>query len=241
MTGPRVFVYVQHLLGIGHLKRAATLARELSDRGSEVTFATGGFPVPEIQPPRVHLVQLPPAGASGLDFRSLVDAQGRQVDEAWRERRRAQLLDAWRAARPHALVTELFPFGRRQMRFELLPLLEEASNASQRPIIVSSVRDVLGQRDPAKQDEMLLLFERHFDHLLVHGDPRFLPCASTSERKSRPDAPAGGNCTRCTRDGWISGTGNPPVAKVTSLPRSLNSRASVAARFRWPIPSRCWT
>ena len=135
MTGPRVFVYVQHLLGIGHLKRAATLARELSDRGSEVTFATGGLPVPEVHPPRVRLVQLPPAGASGLDFRSLVDAQGRQVDEAWRERRRAQLLGAWRAARPHALVIELFPFGRRQMRFELLPLLEEASSASERPII----------------------------------------------------------------------------------------------------------
>jgi hypothetical protein len=24
-------------------------------------------------------------------------------------------------------------------------------------------------------------------------------------------------------------------------PRSLNARASVAARFRWPMPSRCWT
>lgn len=185
MTGPRVFVYVQHLLGIGHLKRAATLARELSDRGSEVTFATGGFPVPEVQPSRVQLVQLPPAGASGFDFRALVDAQGRPVDEAWRERRRAQLLGAWRAARPHALVIELFPFGRRQMRFELLPLLEEASNASQRPIIVSSVRDVLGQRDPAKQDEMLSLFERHFDHLLVHGDPRFLPFDRTFRHAAR--------------------------------------------------------
>jgi predicted glycosyltransferase len=185
LTGRRVFVYVQHLLGIGHLKRAATLARELGDRGSAVTFATGGFPVPEVQPERVHLVQLPPAGAAGLDFRSLVDAQGREVDEAWRERRRDQLLGAWRAARPHALVIELFPFGRRQMRFELLPLLEQASSASERPIIVSSVRDVLGQRDPAKQDEMLSLFERYFDHLLVHGDPRFLPFDRTFRHAAR--------------------------------------------------------
>ncbi|HEV8095917.1 MAG TPA: glycosyltransferase [Burkholderiales bacterium] len=174
MTGKRVFVYVQHLLGIGHLKRAATLARALSDRGSEVTFVTGGFPVPDILPPRVHLIQLPPAGTVDLDFRSLVDAEGTPVDDAWRARRRAQLLGAWRAARPHALVIELFPFGRRQMRFELLPLLEVASSAAPRPIIVSSVRDVLGQRDPAKQDEMLALFERYFDRLLVHGDPRFL-------------------------------------------------------------------
>ena len=185
MTGKRVFVYVQHLLGIGHLKRAATLARALSERGSEVTFATGGVPVPDILPPRVHLIQLPPAASVDLDFRSLVDAEGRPVDEAWRARRRAQLLDAWRAARPHALVIELFPFGRRQMRFELLPLLEEASRAAPRPIIVSSVRDVLGQRNPAKQDEMLSVFERYFDRLLVHGDPRFLPFDRTFRNAHR--------------------------------------------------------
>ena len=185
MTGKRVFVYVQHLLGVGHLKRAATLARALQERGSEVTFATGGFPVPDLLPPHVHLIQLPPAGTVDLDFRTLVDAEGRPVDDAWRAGRRAQLLGAWRAARPHALVIELFPFGRRQMRFELLPLLEEASSASPRPIIVSSVRDVLGQRDPAKQDEMLSLFERYFDRLLVHGDPRFLPFDRTFRHAQR--------------------------------------------------------
>ena len=174
MSSKRIFVYVQHLLGIGHLKRAATLAGALCDAGCEVTFATGGYPVPDVVPQRVRLVQLPPAGTAGLDFRSLLDAHGAPVDESWRAGRREQLLDAFRAARPHALVIELFPFGRRQMRFELLPLLEEASAASPRPVIVSSVRDVLGQLDPARQDEMLEVFERYFDHVLVHGDPRFL-------------------------------------------------------------------
>ncbi|MGH8676292.1 MAG: glycosyltransferase family protein [Burkholderiales bacterium] len=185
MTGRRVFIYVQHLLGIGHLKRAATLARALSELGSEVTLATGGFPVPQLMPPAVHVVQLAPAGTADFDFRSLLDPHGRPVDEAWRRRRRAELLAAWRAARPHALVIELFPFGRRQMRFELLPLLEAASTVSPRPVIVSSVRDVLGQRDPAKQDEMLLLFERYFDHLLVHGDPRFIPFDQTFRHAAR--------------------------------------------------------
>jgi predicted glycosyltransferase len=179
LSGKRIFVYVQHLLGIGHLKRAATLASALSDVGCEVTFATGGYPVPEVVPQRVHLVQLPPAGTADLDFRVLLDAHGTPVDESWRVRRREQLLDAFRVACPHALVVELFPFGRRQMKFELLPLLDEASRASPRPLIVSSVRDVLGQRDPAKQDEMLALFERYFDYALVHGDPHFLPFDQT--------------------------------------------------------------
>ena len=174
MSRKRIFIYVQHLLGIGHLKRAATLASALCDAGCEVTFATGGYPVPELVPRSARLVQLPPAGTAGLDFKSLLDENGVPVDDSWRARRAAQLLEAFRVARPHALVTELFPFGRRQMRFELLPLLDEASAATPRPLIVSSVRDVLGQRDPARQDEMLVLFERYFDRVLVHGDPRFL-------------------------------------------------------------------
>ena len=174
MSGKRIFIYVQHLLGIGHLKRAATLASALCDAGCEVTLATGGYPVPQLVPRSARLVQLPPAGTADLGFKSLLDANGVPVDDSWRARRRAQLLEAFCAARPHALVIELFPFGRRQMRFELLPLLDEASAATPRPLIVSSVRDVLGQRDPARQDEMLVLFERYFDRALVHGDPRFL-------------------------------------------------------------------
>ena len=41
-----VFFYVQHLLGIGHLKRAATLAQALRDAGFKVVLASGGVPVP---------------------------------------------------------------------------------------------------------------------------------------------------------------------------------------------------
>jgi len=120
LSRKRVFLYVQHLLGIGHLKRAVTLARALVDEGIEVTLASGGVEVPGLAPEGAHFVQLPPAAAPDLQFRTLVDAHGKTVDEAWRSRRREALLTAWRTARPHALVLELFPFGRRQMRFELL-------------------------------------------------------------------------------------------------------------------------
>jgi predicted glycosyltransferase len=185
LSAKRIFLYVQHLLGIGHLKRAATLAAALDDRGCEVTFVTGGYPVPEIAPRCAHVVQLPPAGTTGLDFRSLVDVRGAPVDESWRTRRREQLLDAFRAARPHALIIELFPFGRRQMRFELLPLLEEAHALSPRPLIVSSVRDVLGQQDPVRQDEMLEVFERYFERVLVHGDANFLAFDRTFRHAAR--------------------------------------------------------
>lgn len=187
MSGRRVFLYVQHLLGVGHLKRAAALARALVASGMEVTLASGGYEVPGLAPAGARFVQLPPAGMPDLDFKALIDVDGNPVDDAWRNRRRDALLAAWRSARPHALLVELFPFGRRQMRFELLPLLDEAVVSPHRPLIVSSVRDVLGggQRQPEKQDEMLALFERYFDRVLVHGDPRFLAFDRTFRHAAR--------------------------------------------------------
>ena len=46
MTGARVFFYVQHLLGIGHLRRAATIARALTGAGLDVTVVSGGSGIP---------------------------------------------------------------------------------------------------------------------------------------------------------------------------------------------------
>jgi predicted glycosyltransferase len=155
----KIFFYVQHLLGIGHLKRAATLARALRAAGFEVTLASGGMPVEGIE-----VLQLPPVSSPNL--KTLLDENGRPVDEAWKARRRDFLLQQFEH---DALIVELFPFGRRQMRFELIPLLEQARGR----LVVSSVRDILQPR-PAREDEALEHVERYFDRVWVHGDPRLV-------------------------------------------------------------------
>jgi len=179
LSSPRVFLYVQHLLGIGHLTRAATLARALASAGLQTTLVSGGSPVPaiaaELAKDGVRLLQLPAASAADLSFRTLLDEAGRVVDEAWRRRRTAELLRAYEACDPQVLVLELFPFGRRQMRFELLPLLEAAAAAPRRPFVACSVRDILGGRKSAeRQEETLQWIARYFDRVLVHGDPAIL-------------------------------------------------------------------
>ncbi len=171
-----MFVYVQHLLGIGHLRRAATLARAMATQGLQVTLASGGRPAPglaqELSMLGVRLVQLPPVSASDLSFKVLVDERGRAIDDACKRARRAALLAAWRQANAHALVLELFPFGRRQMRFELMPLLDAVAAAPRRPVVLCSVRDILGGlKSPERQQESLEIVRRHIDHVLVHGDP----------------------------------------------------------------------
>ncbi len=163
----KIFFYVQHLLGIGHLKRAGVLAAALRKSGFAVTLVSGGLPVRGIDVD----VQLAPASAADLTFRTLLDASGRPVDEDWKRLRAGALLDAWRAARADVLLVELFPFGRRQMRFELLPLLEDAQRVKPRPLVVCSVRDLIQSR-PEREAETLRLVERFFDRVLVHGDPR---------------------------------------------------------------------
>ncbi len=176
----RVLVYVQHLLGTGHLRRAALLGDAMTRHGMDVTLVSGGMPVPGLVANVARFVQLPPVAAADLQFKSLVDAQGLAVTESLKQARLDQLLALWQELQPQAIVVELFPFGRRQMRFELLPLLEAARQARPTPVMVSSVRDVLGgSRDPQRQQRMLETFDQYFDHVLVHGDRALLPFGLT--------------------------------------------------------------
>jgi len=172
----RVLFYVQHLLGIGHLRRTATLTRAMQEGGLSVTVVSGGHEIPGLDLGGAELVQLPATRAVDESFKTLVDAEGRVVDEAWKAERREALLAVLERVRPQVVMTELFPFGRRQMRFELLPLLDAAAASVPRPAILSSVRDILvAQEKPERNDEMLDLVRRYFDGVLVHGDPGLIP------------------------------------------------------------------
>jgi predicted glycosyltransferase len=176
----RVLIHVQHLLGIGHLRRAAALARGLAASGVEVVVASGGMPVQRLDLGGARLAQLPPARAADETFKVLLDENDRPIDDAWRNARRERLLALFEETRPDALVVEMFPFGRRALRFELLPLLERAVARAPRPKIFGSVRDILIHRPkPEREPEFLATVERFFDRILVHGDPRLLPLEAT--------------------------------------------------------------
>ncbi|MFQ5955357.1 MAG: glycosyltransferase family protein, partial [Kiloniellales bacterium] len=82
--------------------------------------------------------------------------------------------------RPDVLLFELFPFGRRRLRFEIDPLLEHARAAGPRPLVVSSMRDILVTPSKAgRVEEIVELVAKHFDLVLIHGDPTFIPFDST--------------------------------------------------------------
>ena len=167
-----VLFYVQHLLGIGHVRRAALLTEALLDQGFAVTVAYGGFPVPGQDFPGATMVQLPPTRVADASFADLLGEDGRPVGAAWRADRRSRLLTLFDRLHPDILLTETFPFGRRMFRFELEPLLERARARRPRPLVAASVRDVLVVKDnPAKRAWMARAARRWYDLVLVHGDP----------------------------------------------------------------------
>jgi len=168
----KVLIYVQHLVGIGHLRRALLLARAMNRRRIQARVVSGGRPVPLFRGDPV--VQLPPAHCRPEDFSVLLDEDRRPVTEAWRRDRRQQLLGCFEREEPDVLLLETFPFGRRQFRFELLPLLERARARPRPPRIVCSIRDVLQRRSADREAETVGLLNRYFDEVWVHGDPAWI-------------------------------------------------------------------
>jgi len=171
----RVFFYVQHLLGIGHLRRAAVLARALVAGGFDVLLVSGGAPVEGLVLGGARFYQLPPLRAADESLRDLARLDGSPVDEAFQRQRIDVLLGLLRAEAPDVVLTEQFPFGRTRLRFELLPLLEAAHGLPKPPLIACSVRDVVRRARPERIAETEQILERLFDAVLIHGDPRLVP------------------------------------------------------------------
>lgn len=159
--------------------RARALASGLEAAGMQVVLVSGGMPVPPRGAPTGRFEQLPPVRAADESFKVLEDAAGNEIDESWKARRRERLLTIFAEARPDVLVTELYPFGRRRMKFELEPLLDLARSPGvdqPAPLVVCSVRDiVVPPADPDRMGEILDRIRRSYDLVLVHGDERLVP------------------------------------------------------------------
>ena len=172
----RVLLAVTHLLGAGHLTRTAAIARALARAGHEVTLVSGGRPTSLASTAGLDLVELPPVHALAGDFSTLRDDSDQPAGQDMLDRRRAILLETHERVRPDAVVTELFPFGRRSLAPEFLALIEAAHCRPDRPLVVSSIRDILATPSTGtKVRRTHELVERYFDAVLAHGDPNVIP------------------------------------------------------------------
>jgi predicted glycosyltransferase len=217
---------VQSLLGSGHLRRALLVAEALAARGAAVTLVNGGLPGPWAAASGIEVAQLPPVIAKGTDFATLVEPDGTPVTSVLRAERGRRLLELLAQERPDVLITEMFPFGRRGFKGELVPLLDAAVASSSPPVIAASVRDVLVSKpDPARYAWMAGLCQRYYDRVLVHGDARLLPFAA-----SFPLAETLGQ--RLAHTGYVRPSAPTPTAGLGSTPAVLVSAGGGAVGDR---------
>lgn len=172
-----VLFYVQHLLGVGHVKRAASIVRALSRAEVPITVVLGGEPVSHADFGDADVRYLSSARSEDESFKVLLDHNNQPIDDDWRDARRIQLLNIATEIAPDILFIELFPFGRRQFRFELIPLLDAFKGKAR---IVCSARDVIVGKPRAKRnDEIVDTLLAYFDEVLVHGVEDVIPLRET--------------------------------------------------------------
>ena len=137
--------HCQHSLGLGHLARSLALADALTARLPRRAAQRRPLPDGVRGAGRRRARPLPPLsmGTDGV----LVNPQDDRPVEAVQDARRAQLLQLHDAVRPDVVLVELFPFGRRSFKGELLPLLEARARGRRRRV-ACSLRDILVGRAP---------------------------------------------------------------------------------------------
>ena len=155
----------------------------------QVLFVEGGDPLPGFEPPgHVQRLVLPPIMMDS-QFRT-AELFGRDPEEIKEERSRL-LMDGFLQFAPDIFVTELFPFGRKQFRYELMPILRKIRDDRLPTRVVCSLRDVLVEKkDQAAYERGVLDILNPFFHLLlVHSDPRLISLDESFERVSEINIP----------------------------------------------------
>ncbi|SKA79149.1 glycosyltransferase family protein [Desulfobaculum bizertense] len=195
----RILFYSQHVLGVGHVARSLEIARACIDAGHTVTLVTGGEELPLPLPEGILHEKLPALRMDStfshvlpahydMPKTPLSEKEQARLDELLAEimeQRVDRLMKIAGRFRPHIFLTELFPFGRRAFRFELIPVLTALQSGAFGPCkIVCSLRDILVEKaDQQKYEERVLkILNRSYSGVLIHSDPNVFSLDETFSR-----------------------------------------------------------
>ncbi len=179
-SGKRLLFYVQHLLGVGHVFRAQRLCEGFTKAGFSVDVIYGGEPLPimEFAAESIHFLPIIKAGA--IDYSFNIDADGNRLSDAYMAKRQEKLLAVFAGLSPDVILIEAWPFGRRVVRHEIMTMLDLARARKIRPLVFTSVRDILQEgRKPGRIEEVVENVEKYLDGILVHSDPSLIKLDET--------------------------------------------------------------
>lgn len=172
----KICYYCQHVLGIGHFHRSLEICRALASR-HQVTMIVGGAEI-NFDEPSISLFQLPGLKMDS-QFSTLTSCDNMPL-ETVKEQRRQRLLAFAENYQPDCLIVELYPFGRKNFRFELDPLIDLLSQ--QGCAVFCSLRDILVEKVDGREkfeQRAVTTMNRFFDGLLIHADPDLVTLGQT--------------------------------------------------------------
>lgn len=184
---PGILIYCQYLVGIGHLVRTVEIIRHLVP-DCRIGLVGGGQPTEFPLPMGVEAFELP---ALWVDRGKLKACDSADSLKSVKKRRKKLLLACFESFQPDCLVTEMFPFSKRKMAFELLPLLDYAKSTRPEIPIVCSLRDIFmakpvrSEKRARKEALRCAWANRYYDLVLHHSDPRVHSMRESLFRASR--------------------------------------------------------
>ena len=142
----RIFIAVTHLLGAGHLTRAAALARAFAagrtrdDIGLRWHALARWLPARASNSCNSRRYGRPEATSERFSTKPVMRSRRSGSPGAGR-----MLLEAFRAAKPDVVITELFPFGRRVLAEEFI-----GASGGSAPTQAAPPRRLIGTRHPCR-------------------------------------------------------------------------------------------
>ena len=218
----KIIIYCQHVLGVGHFFRTLELTRAMEM--FEVILVTGGPSVDVPMPSHVRQVHL-----EGLmmdkDFSGLHCVNPAKSLENVKKERERQLLELVVKENPDFFLVELYPFGRRAFRFELIPTLDYLKTHGN-CTIACSLRDILVEKsDPQKYETRVIqALNQWFDAVLIHSDPDLIKLNTTFSRLGEIKAPL-------IYTGFVTPLPDPVIAE------RLRKEAGIGPDEKWIVAS----
>jgi predicted glycosyltransferase len=204
LADKNIFYPVESMVGLGHFNRAGAISRALTGQGAHVTVTSGTFVderrffagadtrtlTPHVFKDDDRWIQvLPNAAKREIDPGAAQIAAGQRLHEHLR---------ALENAHPDVMISEFWPFDRSDFDSEMMAVLNHQALSNSHVLKIASLRDILdtpqegvlidsfdisgrAQRDTVAAD----VVNKHFDAVLIHGDPALFKLADTFNAASK--------------------------------------------------------
>lgn len=161
----KIAIYYSHIGTLGHCVRSLNIARYLKDKGAQVLVLQGGRIQKFLNTKGLDILNLPYPLYSGLDYHEKFYFEKKRIDI----RKRLKFMrDALLEFKPDVFITETFPFGRSEGKYEPYPLLIYLKREIPSVKIYASVGYPIFDTDKQQEIQDIIRFSSIYDSLFIH-------------------------------------------------------------------------